>query len=61
MFSAGDCIRVLVDDANCAEVKKGDKFVVKEVNPEGEEGFIKVEGPDYWWFSFKNIELVGRA
>lgn len=61
MFSAGDCIRVLVDDANYAEVKKGDEFIVKEVNPEGEEDYIEVEGPDYWWFSFENIELVERA
>ena len=61
MFSAGDRIRVLVDYADGAEVNKGDEFIVKEVNPYGEEGFVAVEGPNYWWFSFKNIELVENA
>ena len=58
MLKAGDKVRVLMDGADYAEVNKGDEFIVKEVNPEGEEGFVEVEGPEYWWFSFNNIELV---
>ena len=61
MFSAGDRIRVLVDNADYAEVRKGDIFTVKDVYPDGEDDMVEVEGPEYWWFSFKNIELVESA
>ena len=61
MFKKGDRIRVLVDNADTAEVSKGDEFIVKRVNPEGEEDWVEVTGRDGWWLSFENIELVEQV
>lgn len=61
MFKVGDNVRVLVDNADYAEVGKGDIFTVKEVCPDGEDDIVEIEGPEYWWFSFKKIERVENA
>ena len=63
MYKPGDKIRVLVDNADHADVSKGDEFIVKTFEPDGEKGFVEVHGNGEcdWWFSFENIELVERA
>lgn len=52
-FKVGDKVRVLVDRANCANVKKGDVFTVVEVDGDG----IRTDGTG-WYLYFKNIELI---
>lgn len=61
MFSVGDKIRVLVNNADNADVYKGDEFIIKDVNSDGEEAFVVVAEHPGWFFSFENIELVENA
>ena len=58
MFKVGDKIRVLHDNADEAEVSAGDEFIIRDVDPDGEEGWIEVDGDINWWFAFENIEIV---
>lgn len=53
----GDTVRVLVDDAECATVRRGDKFTVHSANA----GTVTVHDGrgDFWYFSHaESIELV---
>ena len=56
-FKVGDRIRVLEDEANCADVKKGDEFVVGRVDGTDIQVVPGDAGID-WEFDFEFIELV---
>ena len=56
MVKVGDRIRILIDGANFAGVKKGDEFIVRRVYPNGS---VSVE--DDWLFTSDNYEISRAA
>ena len=56
MFKVGDKVRVLMDSADHAPVKKGDEFFIRKVFRE--DCAVEVEGGYNWLFHFDSIELV---
>ena len=58
MVKVGDRIRILVDDAEGAYVKKGDEFIVAKYY---NENSISVEGKYGWRFAPKSYEVISTA
>ena len=56
MVKVGDKIRILIDGANFANVKKGDEFIVRRVHPNGS---VSVE--DNWSFTSDNYKVIRSA
>jgi hypothetical protein len=63
-IKVGDRVRVLVDDANYADVKAGDVFTVAELVTYTDDGLRTTSIPgrrDGWFFSLTNVEKVTES